>query len=122
MTHLAHLLRIASTVACGIVLVAFAAWASDETKAASTAQAAQTGGPAAATPAGATTAPLAVAPEPEHGGVRGVIESANDELVAPFDGVVASSNTWVQHGVPALLALLAYGVLARLLIAYLPPS
>jgi hypothetical protein len=115
LTHFAHLLRIASTIACGIVLVAFAAWATDETKSASTQQAATV---ESTTPA--PSAPVATAPEPEHDGIRGAIESANDTLVAPFDDVVASSNDWVQHGVPALLALLAYGLLGRLLIAYLP--
>lgn len=115
MTHVAHLLRIASTLACGIVLVAFAAWATDETKAASAQQAANVENTALA-----PSVPVATAPEPEHDGVRGAIGSANDTLVAPFDDVVASSNGWVQHGVPALLALLAYGLLGRLLIAYLP--
>ena len=118
MTHVAHLLRIASTIACGIVLVAFAAWATDETHAASSQQAASVDAATGAAPA--TPSPIAPAAEREHDGIRGAIDSANDKLVAPFDGVTNSPNEWVQHGVPALLALLAYGLLARLLIGYLP--
>jgi hypothetical protein len=123
MDHVAHLLRIASTIACGIVLVAFAVWAMDETKAASGQQAAQID----AASNGATTPPqqqpaVPVAPpaEPEHDGLRGAIDDANAKLIAPFDDVVDSTNAWVQHGVPALFALLAYGLLGRLLIGYLP--
>ena len=115
MTHVAHLLRIASTLACGIVLVAFAAWATDETRAATTQQAATVENTALA-----PSAPIPSTSEPEHDGLRGAIESANDTLISPFDEVVASPNGWVQHGVPALLALVAYGLLGRLLIAYLP--
>jgi hypothetical protein len=65
---------------------------------------------------------VGVAPpaEPEHDGIRGTIEEANDFLIAPFENVVQSTDRWITRGVPALLALLAYGVLARLLIGYLP--
>lgn len=115
MTHLVHGLRIASTLACGVVLVSFMLWATEETKSASAQQAAQAGGAA-----GPHATPAAVQGEPEHDGLRGTIDSANDTLVAPFEGVSQSTNEWVEHGVPALLALLAYGVLARLLLAYVP--
>ena len=112
MNHVASLLRLASTLACGVVLVAFVLWATDETKAVSSAQAAQVS--SASTPAPAA--------QPEHDGLRGAIESANDTLLSPFDDVTQSTNDWVVHGVPMLLALLSYGLLARLLIAYLPDS
>ena len=117
MKQLALVLRIASTIACGIVLISFAAWATDETKVASDAQAAQVDAQTGSAPA---EAPVAPAPEPEHGGIRGKIDNANEHLVEPFDSLVDSTNGWVQHGIPALLALLTYGVLCRLLIAYLP--
>jgi hypothetical protein len=106
LSAVAQALRLASTLACGIVLIAFVLWATDATGRASAQQAGQA---------------VAVAPaEPEHDGLRGAIESANDALVAPFDGVTRSTDEWVIHGVPMLLALLTYGLLARLLIAYLP--
>ena len=112
MNHVAQVLRLASTLACGVVLVAFVLWATDETKAVSSAQAAQV----------APGSTPAAAPEAEQDGLRGAIESANDTLLSPFDGVTRSTNDWVIRGVPMLLALLAYGLLARLLIAYLPDS
>ena len=105
MTDLAHGLRLLSTLACGIVLIAFVFFAADHRDDAN--QFAQT--PAAA-----------AVVEPEHDGARGIIENLNDTLVAPFDGVAASDDPWVAHTVPALLALLAYGLLARLLIGYIP--
>lgn len=115
MTHLADALRLASTLACGAVLVAFMLWATDEGRAASADQAAQID-----TPAAPGVTPVAAAQPPEHDGLRGAIEDVNATLIAPFEGVTSSTNEWVQHGVPMLLALLAYGLLARLLIAYLP--
>ncbi len=48
--------------------------------------------------------------EKEHGPVREVVDDANDVLLAPFTGLVDSDNAWVNHGIPALLALLVYGV------------
>ena len=122
MNHLASAVRLASTLACGIVLMAFALWATDETKSVSTQQAAQAD--AAVNGSSMPEATPAVGPavaEPEHDGIRGAIESANDTLVEPFDTVVQSTNDWVTHGVPMLLALLTYGLLARLLVAYMAP-
>lgn len=106
MTDLAHALRILSTLACGVVLIAFVMFAADQRQ----------------DPAGQVAAMqgAAAAPEPEHGGARGVIEDVNDKLVAPFEGVATSDDPWIGAAVPALLALVAYGLLARLLIAYIP--
>ena len=105
MTDLAHGLRLLSTLACGVVLIAFVLFAVDNRDDAN--QFAQA-------PAAATLA------EPQHDGARGVIENLNDTLVAPFEGVATSDDPWVAHAVPALLALIAYGLLARLLIGYIP--
>ena len=116
------ILRLASTVACGVVLAAFAMWATDEAKAGSDQQvAAMAEGGGAVTAADGTAGPAALpAAEPEHGGVRGAIEKANDALVSPFDHVGDDSGMWPAHALPALLALLTYGLLGRILIAYLP--
>ena len=122
MIHVAHALRLASTLACGIVLIAFAMWATDEAHSASNQQAGTAEAAANGMAAPVAVAPPVAATEPEHDGVRGAIESANASLVSPFEGVVQSSNEWVQHGVPALIALLAYGLLARLLVSYLAPQ
>ncbi len=69
-----------------------------------------------------------VAPEPEaeaareakHGTVREAIDDANDVLLRPFSDLVDSSNAWVERGVPALLALLVYGLGLGLLANLLP--
>jgi hypothetical protein len=57
--------------------------------------------------------------EENHGAVRELIDDANDVLLAPFADLIDSDSAWVNHGVPALLALLVYGVglgfLARML-------
>ena len=119
MNQVAHALRLASTFACGVVLIAFGLWATDETKSASGQQAAQVDTPALSQPSAAAAPATA---EPEHDGARGAVESVNDTLVGPFEGAAESTNGWVRHGVPALLALLTYGLLARLLIAYMAPG
>ena len=49
--------------------------------------------------------------EKDHGTVRETIDDANDVLVSPFTGLTSSSgNHWVQRGVPALVALLVFGL------------
>jgi hypothetical protein len=116
---LAHALRVMSTVACGVVLIAFVLWAADEGRAASDGQIAQVEetGPQSSTQRPAVTVPT---PAAKHGGVRGAIEDANYALISPFESAAAGDDAWKRHGVPALLALLAYGLLARLLINYIP--
>ncbi len=119
MIDIQAILRLASTVACGIVLAAFAMWATDEAKAGSDQQIAAVAEGGGAVRAGDAPAALPAA-QPEHGGVRGAVEKAGDALVSPFDHVGADSGTWPAHALPALLALLTYGLLGRILIAYLP--
>jgi hypothetical protein len=58
--------------------------------------------------------------ERAHGPVREAIDDANDVLLAPFASFIDSSNNWVQHGVPSLLALLVYGLGLGMLANMLP--
>ena len=58
----------------------------------------------------APTAEQEAARERDHGPVREAIDDANDVLLRPFVDLVDSDSSWVNHGVPALLALLIYGV------------
>ena len=109
MTDLAHALRLLSTLACGVVLIAFVMFASDQRNDSHQFE-----------PTQATLAEPVLAQEVDHGGVRGVIEDVNDTLVSPFEGIATSDDPWIVNGVPALLALIAYGLLARLLIGYIP--
>ena len=48
--------------------------------------------------------------EAQNSSVREVVDDANDVLLAPFANLIDSDSRWVQHGIPALLALLLYGV------------
>jgi hypothetical protein len=106
--------------ACVLVVLGFATFAADELNKGSKQQVTKVtdGGRATTT---ATTKPLTEAErERKHGSVREAIDDANDVLLAPFNGVVGSDNTWVEHGIPALLALLCYGVLVALIANSLP--
>lgn len=117
MKIVATALRIASSLACLIVLASFVMWGVDEGEAASQRQIA--GG--AEVPFVPPVTSEESARETRHEGPRELINDAADVLLRPFSGIVESSpNDWVQHGVPTLLALLAYGLLMRLLINYLP--
>ena len=123
MIDVQNILRVASTIACGIVIAAFGMWATDAGRSDSGQQVArlsQSDGPSGASSGAPVTNPAAPAAEPEHGGVRGVVEDANDALLSPFDHVAQDAGQWPAHILPALLALLTYGLLARILIAYLP--
>ena len=47
--------------------------------------------------------------EAHQGKFHEAIDDANDVLLRPFVDLVDSDSAWVNHGVPALLALLIYG-------------
>jgi hypothetical protein len=71
--------------------------------------------------------PVAPSPEEEaqrervNGSFREAVEDANDVLVGPFATLVdGSSNSWVTHGVPALIGLLLYGFCLGMLANMLP--
>ena len=71
--------------------------------------------------------PVAHSPEEEaqrervNGTFREGVEDANDLLIGPFATLVdGSSNSWVTHGVPALLGLLLYGFCLGMLANMLP--
>jgi hypothetical protein len=48
--------------------------------------------------------------EHHQSGFREAVDDANDVLLAPFVDLIDSDSAWVNHGIPALLALLLYGV------------
>jgi hypothetical protein len=58
--------------------------------------------------------------ERDHSAVRETIDDANDVLLRPFADLIDSDNAWVNHGIPALLALLIYGFGLGLLANMLP--
>jgi hypothetical protein len=77
---------------------------------------------------GAVTDPAPIAPTADQEAERERINStfrewvddANDVLLGPFTGIVDSNDRWVTHGVPALLALLLYGLCLGTLANMLP--
>jgi hypothetical protein len=68
----------------------------------------------------APTADQEAARERSHGKVHEVVSDANDVLLRPFVDLVDSNSAWVNHGVPAILALLIYGFGLGLLANMLP--
>ena len=116
MTGLQTLLRWASTIACLILVVSFGLFAIEKAKGGSKEQVNKLGGINSPAPSAQNERQR----EKEHGKVREAIDDADDVLIQPFSGVVTSGSIWVRRGVATLLALLVYGVLLRILIAYLP--
>jgi hypothetical protein len=47
--------------------------------------------------------------EAHQGTFHEAVDDANDVLLRPFVDLVGSDSAWVNHGIPALLALLIYG-------------
>jgi hypothetical protein len=109
------LIRLAAILISAVVLLGFAFFAVDEMDKGS-----KTQQRALAEETGTAVAPdvVAIAPSPDqeeareaqNSAFREVIDDANDVLLAPFLDLIDSSSRWVNHGVPALLALLLYGV------------
>jgi hypothetical protein len=115
---LAALLRAVSVVASAVVLLSFGLFALDETRAASERSAAEIAG---------TRASRTVDPDPTeerareraHSDVRELIDDADDVLLAPFAWAAPEdSGKWAQRGIPAVIALLAYGFLLPFLARY----
>lgn len=111
---LATLLRLASRIACLIVIVSFAIFALEQTSEASSHQQNEVTGSAIG----------AAAPRSEkhthEGTVHRVIDEVASALTSPFSGITAGSTSqWAIRGVGTVLALLVYGIgvgyLARML-------
>jgi hypothetical protein len=111
---LTTLLRLASRIACVIVIASFAIFAFEQTSEASSHQQNEVTG----------TASGSSAPHVEKHSHEGAAHRALDEvasaLTSPFSGVTAGSTSqWAIRGVGTVLALLVYGIgvgyLARML-------
>jgi hypothetical protein len=95
-------LRLVAFVCCLLVLASFAMFARDQVAGASQHQ--QTELVAGAHPTTASSVPV------KHAQPRRAIDAAAKVLTSPFDAIVQSSNMWVKHGLPAMFALLVYGL------------
>ena len=99
-------LRIAAIVLSLVVVAGFTLFALDDFGRASSQSRDRIAGFEAADPGAAAERTR----EGRSGRAREVIDDANDILLKPFAGIVDEARSrWVQRGVPALLALLAYG-------------
>jgi hypothetical protein len=101
---ISSLLRFVSFACCALIVASFAMFARDQMAGASAHQQTEL-------VAGANSAPSAPATsDAHHGQPRQFIDSAAHSLSAPFSAIAPSNNLWVKHGLPAVLALLVYGL------------
>ena len=105
---LERLLRFLAVTLSLIVAVGFVLFAVDDLERASDARRSQISGDPTAvdpTPAGERER------ERRHGALREAVDDANDVLLGPVAGVAKNADSrWLRRGVPALLGLLACGV------------
>jgi hypothetical protein len=120
------LVRLIAIVASGLVLLGFAYFATDEMGRGSQHQQNALANELAGLDDPAPIAPsneLEAEREKVNGPMREFVEDTNDLLLGPFTGLVEGANDrWVTHGVPALLALLLYGVGLGMLANMLPKA
>jgi len=100
-----RILRTISYGACALVIIGFVAFAYDQVYVVSehARQEISSSDRVDPTPAGEQVR------EHRHTAVRELIDDANDALLKPFAGVESDTQPWLNHLVPALLALLVYG-------------
>ena len=115
MGAMGSVIRLAAVIASILVLLGFAFFAVDEMDKGSKTQ--QTAvGEGTGTPAASEVVAIAPAPDEENarekrnGAAQEAVDDVNDVLLGPFVGLIDSDDAWVNHGVPALLAVLLYGV------------
>jgi hypothetical protein len=96
-------IKLLSFACCGLVVLSFAMFARDQMAGASVHQQTELSNPNSAD----STPTVPSKPEAQPGRL---INRAAKALTSPFDAIVRSSNAWVQHGLPALVALLVYGL------------
>jgi hypothetical protein len=111
----ATLLRLASRIACVVVIVSFAIFALEQTSEASNHQQNEVMGTSVGAATPATTKHAA-----KKSTVHRVIDEVAGGLTSPFSGITAGSTSqWAIRGVGTVLALLVYGIgvgyLARML-------
>jgi hypothetical protein len=96
-------IKLVSFVCCALVVVSFAMFARDQMAGASVHQQTEL-------VSGTNPTPTPAAPSKPEAQPGRFINRAAKTLTSPFDALVSSSNAWVQRGLPALAALLVYGL------------
>jgi hypothetical protein len=99
---ISRVLRLTAFACCTLIVASFAMFARDQMAGASQHQ--QSELVAGAHPTAASSTPV------KHAQPRRSIDDAAKVLTKPFDEIVQSSNLWVKRGLPALFALLVYGL------------
>jgi hypothetical protein len=120
MSPLAAVVRWASLIACGFVILSFLFFLVDQTSSASQNQVNAITGEAGVKAESATKVPnpppaVEKVREQENDGFHEFVDDVDDVLLAPFTGIVDSDNIWVRRLVPLALALLIYGLLGQYL-------
>ena len=106
--------RLVAILTSAIVVLGFAYFATDELGRGSQNQ--QNKLDKEVTGALADPAPIAPTADQEaerqrtNGAFHEAVDDANDVLLGPFTGIIDSNERWVTHGVPAMMALLLYGL------------
>jgi hypothetical protein len=98
---ISRVLRLTATACCLLVVLSFAMFARDQMAGASQHQ---------QTELVAGAAQAAPAATKGHAQPRRFIDDAAQTLTRPFAAIVHSSNEWVDHGLPAVFALIVYGL------------
>jgi hypothetical protein len=106
-----RILVLASWVCCALVAASFVLFALNEVSGASAHQVSSINVAPSFTANGTPVAAPVSAPAPKPvGQPKRFIDGAAKLLTSPFSSIVSSDNQWVLHGVPALFALLVYGL------------
>jgi hypothetical protein len=99
-----RLLTYMSIACCALVIVSFGLFARDQMAGASEHQQTELAAGLPATAAGGASSSHA------HRQPRRFIDGAASALEAPFKSIVSTHSEWVEHLVPAVIALLVYGL------------
>jgi hypothetical protein len=103
---IATVLRLASRIACVIVVVSFAIFALEQTSEASSHQQNEVTGTATG-----SAAPKSAKHTSSKSTVHRVIDEAASTLTSPFSGITAGSTSqWAIRGVGLVMTLLVYGI------------
>jgi hypothetical protein len=112
---IANVLRWASILSCSVVALSFLYFAADQTSTASQNSVRDIAGEQNVEAESVTKLPnpprdVEKVREGENDSFHEFIEDADDFLLLPFTSISNSDNIWVRRTIPALIALLLYGV------------
>jgi hypothetical protein len=112
---IATVLRWAAILASAFVALSFLFFAVDQTSTASRNSVREIAGESNVKAENATKLPnppraIEKARERENDSFHEFVDDVDDVLLAPFTSISNSNNIWIRRAVPALIALLLYGV------------